>query len=546
MPWTSLRCSCRKHVDATHSLSEILQVELRLDTQWSESGKIYVVCFIVFTISGTFSRDVCCQGGTPTAAETQAIKTTGSAALKQRWWTIVANCKSGDPHFKSAWDETIVRLNTRQKSIDVRLIDASNSVIIDSFASDEVDVFDLERMPGADPEYVTDVCEALLHILVERTHQACNNAGFNAAHGAALTAEKILRCNRGYKTYVRDTPNARGDYDGKRIDKKKKRFCFDWIHKTDPSKNETKYYPIGNEGIAGGATITSHTSFSGNVDRYDLSLDSSFANIDKLRLPYCWGGGLVNIPSTSMNISIESYPLDGFADHLGVRVLGVTGEAPSFDVPSLGSTGINTVSFDTQANASLSPFGVWNLTTNQISVTYYGQITNQLFTQSNPLPFHAFINATWDGSLSSPIEFTTFARILHSSFDSPTPRIKPTSTDPRNPLSLTISAPNFEGLSYEIRVAQKLNYTSKAVVNPSFAVPLATDDLYNASIARDPNTWIDTVGQIGPDGLANATINIEVGHALFTKRLFVIVILSHPEGPAGGVAIASDPIEIQR
>jgi hypothetical protein len=100
---------------------------------------------------------------------------------------------------------------------------------------------------------------------------------------------------------------------------------------------------------------------------------------------------------------IETHPSELLEGYLEARVVEMAVTAPEIET-ELGSTGMNYIA----AEPDEAPFyyGLLDQTTGLSVIGYTGYITNDIYTEANPLPFFSNIVATYDPE-ASEIRFET-------------------------------------------------------------------------------------------------------------------------------------------
>jgi len=313
---------------------------------------------------------------------------TGSPADKRTWDKMIADCSRASKSFKAMVDK--VNDPALGKTVNVTLVRNKKSVYVDSFSSGDVDLSDIEDYAKADPAKVIDRCQVLAHIIGERLYAACNpGTGYTTCHKlGGIVAENNYRADCGYTDTVVDHS---GSADGSKA-------CHQWNDGT------LTYDAIAEERSETGVITNGALTVPGKMT---ISIDSSLPNADVINLPAYAGGGQRTVTGYSGVFTVELSPAT-VPNHALIHVTDVQIEAPAVDlVPAVAREknhlGAGTVAPMTQSTGpnflTLDPsglqFGVINLKTGQIWVSYSGLITNDLYPPSSPLKIYSTVTGVY-------------------------------------------------------------------------------------------------------------------------------------------------------
>lgn len=325
------------------------------------------------------------------------LTVTGTPADKATWDKLVAQCTKASPSLKMVFDKIN---NTPGKDVKVDLVRNKKKVYVDSFCTNEVDLSDLEDYPALDPAKVIDRCELLAHFMAERLHAVCNPMQpgetkadwFRRAHQEGIDAENRYRMDIGYTDKICQHTAAPG---GKKV-------CHLW-------KDNTKTYDaIAEERSETGYVGSNALTVPGKMV---LTVDTTQNNYDVIDLPEYAGGGQRVVAGYNGSIAIDIEPFEA-PNHALIRVTSIELEAPAITlavvpmphelnprdsddmmtVPISTSTGVNRVTLDPAG----WQFGVINLKTNQVWVSYTGKIVNDLYPESDPMPIFSTVTGIWN------------------------------------------------------------------------------------------------------------------------------------------------------
>jgi len=324
------------------------------------------------------------------ATASATITVEGSPQDKAAWQAKIDHCKTHSPAFATILQE----IEGHPTEIKIKLVNGSKRVWVDNFGTKEVDLADISDFPELDPPQTLDQCEIMLHILVERFHDALLGQGYEKAHIAAILVENYYRAAHGYTDQV---VNHEPSPDGKMM-------CTEW--KIPGQPNKKTYMAKADERTEGLATQTSEVVLPGGKTQRTFQIVPS-QTVDTLELPLFFGGGTSTIRNHSGSIVIETESSE-FPGYLRAKVVQLSTQAPSVPLPfPFGSTGTNFLSVDPSGMA----FGYVNTTNGQVGIAYTGRIVNQLFPPSLPVRFYSFLTANWTPGTST-LAFRTAAALL--------------------------------------------------------------------------------------------------------------------------------------
>ena len=212
-------------------------------------------------------------------------------------------------------------------------------------------------------------------------------------------------------------------------------------------------------------------------------------------------------------------------------VVALDGEAPSIDVPILGATGHNTVIFDPNGQN----YGWVSMTTGELVIIYSGFITNDLFTEDNPLPFMTRATGMWDAATN------TVELHLGSSIDLGLPSQSPPSLGVRTDLvhevpigtspNITMNSPFTPNASYVVAfsggtfpgidLADGRNY------------PMNPDAIFNLSLMPSNGIFVGNMGAFDNDGNAAMTLVVPNRPAFVGMKFCALPTVLDASAPSG-------------
>lgn len=136
----------------------------------------------------------------------------GSDADKQTFLDMLTAARNGSPEFKTEYDAIF---NAATPSITYKVGRSQPNVIVDSFASNKVDLDDLEKFPASPPAGHPDAltrAQLIKHFMSERWHKANNPAAtFEDSHNQAITDQNKLRTEAGQHTVTSQVGSTNAD-----------------------------------------------------------------------------------------------------------------------------------------------------------------------------------------------------------------------------------------------------------------------------------------------------------------------------------------------
>lgn len=315
-----------------------------------------------------------------TAPAVQAkFEVDGSGPDKQAWNDMMRDCKRASRSFRTLF----LKIRESDKVITIKLVRNKSKVLVDSYETNEVDLSDLEDLAAASAAKVVDRCQLIAHFLAERWYKAEHpTAPFKDAHSAGITAENAYRTDRGHTDTIQDEPNKRGHDQSD----DKKRLCHFWKSGTEKFKTY--------DAVPGNRAETAMRSLDPlqAPGFYVLNIDPGQANALRVRLPRAYGGGEVVVMNYTGQMFIElSAPFaQGGSMYAQVTMHSLQADAPPVPLPLPPfSTGPNHFRFE----PSDSHFGIANLQSGDVWLSYHGLLTNDLFPQRAPLPTYSTLTA---------------------------------------------------------------------------------------------------------------------------------------------------------
>ncbi len=426
-------------------------------------------------------------------ASAQVI-TSGNAGDKATWNKKIANCRSTSAFFKKWYDA----LDKGPKKIPVILVRNKRNVIVDNFATLEVDLTDLDKFPAQDPPMVSDQCQLIIHFLQERLYASCHpKQGFPKAHQSGLDKEKEYRDFHNYGNWVDSRIRAPG---GKRI-------CTRW--KTASGKDYIKYTPISDMRSAGWAVETDETTLPDGRTAYDFDLTQVSTEVS---LPPSVGGQTTPVSPTTGSLRVALEPSDEFPGYNEVELLLSNFTTPPTTLPGIGAIGASTFQLLTH------DYG-WHSTTNgQFAVAYYGQITNPTLGTINT---YSLLTGVWQPGSGVPVEFE---------FDTATALLL--SSETTNAVAeLTVTTPPVIGTTATLQSSSPLDGGAEFAVlfgverEPRYplpdgrTIPIAYDSLTALSLNNLP-PFSNSIGVLDPSGSATTHMSIPLEPTLIGTQFF--------------------------
>lgn len=311
------------------------------------------------------------------------FQVTGSDADKATWNAMLTECSNASTTFKNLVDK--IKASTT-KTVTIKLVRNEAAVTVDRFATNAVDLSDIEDFAKLDPPGVVDRCQAIIHVLAERWYAAEHpGTAFGPAHEAGINAENAYRAGFGYTDRIQyqKTPSKPGHTQS--ADKKK--ICHQWVENGNKSLT---YDPIPGERSETAATSNGGVTAPGT---FAITTNPGHPNQDVIEIPQFLGGGTYVLTGYSSQVVVNAsvrIPAGMFHYSL-VELLSIEGDAPPvpLSIPPF-TTGPNHFSLDQSAEQ----LGIWNVDNGQIWVSYGGKITNNLFPASHPLRTYSVMTGT--------------------------------------------------------------------------------------------------------------------------------------------------------
>ena len=286
------------------------------------------------------------------------IEVTGSAADKKAWEEKIERCRESSAWFKTWYDN----IESSNKVVKVVLVRNKKTIIIDSFATNEVDLSDIDDYPELDPPTTLDQCQLIVHILEERFQAASNPKGarqtwrewFGVCHQRAMVAENEYRASLGYSDKI---VGATLSADGKKIQ-------YEWKMQ-DGSKRVTSV-PIA-DGRAEGRCRHLHSGHLGDGRRfYDVTPQPGAAG--DLTLPPSLGGETLPLLDMAGMIRFAVKRSAEFPDFNEVEILALDLITPPAQLPSGQTVG------PTMSLLRRSVYGWHHPATGQLAVAFDGDL----------------------------------------------------------------------------------------------------------------------------------------------------------------------------
>lgn len=359
------------------------------------------------------------------------IEVSGSAADKKAWNDKVEHCRKHNAWFKAWYD----KIANSPKVVKVVLVRSKKAVIIDSFATDEVDLDDIDVYPELDPPTTLDQCQQIVHILEERFQAVSTprtaaqtwRQWFEASHAKATKAENDYRASLGYTDKIVE---ATLSADGKKI-------CYEW--KLKNGDKVYTYVPIADGRTEGRVRHIGGGTLSDGRRYFDVEPVPGNAN-GTLTLPPSLGGETLQFKAPTGLIRFAVKQSREFPAFNEVELIALDLVAPPTRRPSGGSVG------STWTFMRKSVYGWHHPATGQLVVAYDGVLANQSLLTANTFDV---LTGTVDLNSTSDFKFHIATALLINEATHAVPTIK-MMAPPRlgTSLPIMVESPVQPGMAY--------------------------------------------------------------------------------------------------